>query len=340
MRPPRESEKLYTELKAMIAARKFYPGVQLPPEPELARKFKAARNTLRRAMSVLKAEGVVERRPGKGTFVVSDGEAPRINFLVPDAGYVDDWVRCGSLGRELLSGAKLAASTFGCRLVPLPVPQTESGVVTDYGALKDFGPDDMVLLPSVWFTSVFEFLHGRGCRAAFVHRQTFHVKRYASCMTGWNILEMDRIGGMEKAVRGLYEAGCRKVALVHPYLDEESPPVVEGYRRAIAGRQEECFVNQRPGDLSGLAEFCRKTRFDGLVISGVCFPLWAAGNIGDVLGIPPGVKVLVWEADDMLRLDGIWGKAAFSTIQMGYDAVRMLVFGHASAKKYEPVFFR
>ncbi len=41
----------------------------LPSEPELARRFHVSRTTIRRALSRLAAEGIIERRRGSGTFV-------------------------------------------------------------------------------------------------------------------------------------------------------------------------------------------------------------------------------------------------------------------------------
>ena len=339
MRPPRESEKLYDELKTMIATRRLPPGVQLPSEPELAAKFKTARNTLRRAMRILEEEGVLERHPGKGTFVVSDGEAPRINFPIPYPGFGMDWKRSGAQVRELLRGANLAAADMNCRLVTVPVSRKSESAEFDAEALKNVHPCDMVLLASVWFSPVFEELSRRGCKVAFVHRQSFHVKKYASFMRGWTLLEMNRIDGMRRAVSMLRAAGCGRIALVHPFLDEEEPPVVTGYRRGIAGRQEEYILNQPAESVPQLGDFYRRSRFDGLVVSGVCFPLWVQGNVNAVLDIPPEVKVILWEADDLLCLEGAFGKMAFPAIQIGYDAVRMLVSGQAAGKKYEAAWF-
>ena len=46
----------------------------MPSEKDLHDEFGLARETVRRAMAVLRAEGVIDVRPGHGTFVV---EPPR-----------------------------------------------------------------------------------------------------------------------------------------------------------------------------------------------------------------------------------------------------------------------
>ena len=45
------------------------PGERLPPERELAGKLGVSRGELRKALSALESEGVVERHVGRGTFL-------------------------------------------------------------------------------------------------------------------------------------------------------------------------------------------------------------------------------------------------------------------------------
>ncbi len=70
--PYSPSEPLYARLKIalrqMIAAG-MKPGDQLPTEIQLCETYGVSRITVREAMQVLEAEGVLVRRQGKGTFV-------------------------------------------------------------------------------------------------------------------------------------------------------------------------------------------------------------------------------------------------------------------------------
>lgn len=72
---PRET--LVTQIaKSMlesIRGGKLLVGVRLPSEPKLAEMFQVSRNTLREAIRLLIAQGVLESRKGIGTFVQSVG---------------------------------------------------------------------------------------------------------------------------------------------------------------------------------------------------------------------------------------------------------------------------
>ena len=67
------SSPLYHQLKQRIAAdieRGTYPtGSRIPPEHELEQLYQVSRVTVRRALAELTAEGLLERKQGKGTFV-------------------------------------------------------------------------------------------------------------------------------------------------------------------------------------------------------------------------------------------------------------------------------
>jgi len=52
-----------------------YPGGRLPAEPELAAGLGVSRTTIRAVLQSLEEDGLVSRRPGRGTYV--DAEALR-----------------------------------------------------------------------------------------------------------------------------------------------------------------------------------------------------------------------------------------------------------------------
>ncbi|TQV63902.1 MAG: phosphonate metabolism transcriptional regulator PhnF [Halothiobacillaceae bacterium] len=62
--------QIASALEAEIKAR-YRPGDRLPAEPELTERFGVNRHTLRHAVDVLVEAGLLERRHGRGTFVLS-----------------------------------------------------------------------------------------------------------------------------------------------------------------------------------------------------------------------------------------------------------------------------
>ncbi|GAB3958039.1 hypothetical protein GCM10029978_002000 [Actinoallomurus acanthiterrae] len=59
-------------LRGRIARGEFVAGALLPSEAALCKEFAVVRNTVRRALSVLEDEGLIETLPGKGRAVRGD----------------------------------------------------------------------------------------------------------------------------------------------------------------------------------------------------------------------------------------------------------------------------
>jgi GntR family transcriptional regulator len=62
-------QRIADDLRSQIQAGVFKPGEKLPPEGDLQERFDASRNTIRDAIKQLVSLGLVQTRPGQGTFV-------------------------------------------------------------------------------------------------------------------------------------------------------------------------------------------------------------------------------------------------------------------------------
>src|SRR4030095_13840330 len=67
--PPRIYEEIVRQVKQMIAEGRLKSGDRLPPERDLAEKFVVSRTSVREALRALESLGLIEIRPGEGTFV-------------------------------------------------------------------------------------------------------------------------------------------------------------------------------------------------------------------------------------------------------------------------------
>jgi DNA-binding LacI/PurR family transcriptional regulator len=120
-------------------------GARLPTEPQLAAEHAVGVNTVRRAVGLLVAEGIVERRQGSGTYVAhrpSSRVAGRrlVGVLVPSTSYYYPRVIEG-IERTLTSagiGFILASSDYR--------PDRERSQLR---SLLDSGPAGLVLVPNL-----------------------------------------------------------------------------------------------------------------------------------------------------------------------------------------------
>src|SRR3954454_25370680 len=73
-RPLQRYEQVAERLGADIRSGLLAPGERLPAERELAKRFEGSRASVREALAALQLQGVVETRPGAGTFVAADAQ--------------------------------------------------------------------------------------------------------------------------------------------------------------------------------------------------------------------------------------------------------------------------
>jgi GntR family transcriptional regulator len=145
------------------------PGSPAPSERELVHRFGVARMTVRQAMDALVVEGLLERIPGRGTFVA---RPRRVASKV--TGYTEEMVRRGMLGEsQTLLARREQAGPGVARALSL----TEGDAVIHWRRLRRADGSPMcledaylneVLLPgflqSGMPTSLYEALGERGLR--------------------------------------------------------------------------------------------------------------------------------------------------------------------------------
>jgi GntR family transcriptional repressor for pyruvate dehydrogenase complex len=82
---PIKSKKIYEEImeqiESLIVQGGFNPGDKLPSEREMAERLGVSRGSVREALTALAAIGILDIRPGEGTFVASTSDQDTIEAL-------------------------------------------------------------------------------------------------------------------------------------------------------------------------------------------------------------------------------------------------------------------
>src|SRR5256885_7599425 len=69
VRRSRIYEHIVDQIHALIREGRWAPGDQIPPERELAERFKVSRTSVREALRALEMQGIIDSRQGGGTFI-------------------------------------------------------------------------------------------------------------------------------------------------------------------------------------------------------------------------------------------------------------------------------
>jgi len=93
---PQRAARIATQLMELIELQKLMPGDKLPPERQLADLLEVSRPSLREALHILQAQGLVQIKHGQGTFiqepvvaqelrasVMTKTHGLKMNFLMP-----------------------------------------------------------------------------------------------------------------------------------------------------------------------------------------------------------------------------------------------------------------
>lgn len=190
--PRPEFQQVAAILRAQIVTRVMEPGEQLPSTPELMQHFGVARATIQKATDLLKAEGLIVGRQGKGVFVRqrterSVGLRPHVEQTFVSGDVVIDFA---GFSAETLFGViqepldKLRSGTLGAETVTIRILVPDLSLPIGLPSLAPDGDDS----PGV-----------RGRMERIVQRSTQSIADTVS----------------ELAALGLIKSGSAEVRTVH-----------------------------------------------------------------------------------------------------------------------------
>lgn len=122
----REGDRyLYLQISEVIRSRiiaEHSPGDVIISEAGIQREFNVARTTARKAIRVLRNQGLVHTRQGQGTFVSTPGEIRPASRSIPLYRYIAGEIRERIKGGELVAGQQIPS---------------EIALVRTYGAARE-----------------------------------------------------------------------------------------------------------------------------------------------------------------------------------------------------------
>ncbi|MFD6421476.1 GntR family transcriptional regulator [Streptomyces sp. NPDC060198] len=130
---PFRHREIADDLRQQITTGRIGPGERLAPEPALAARYAVSTGTLRRALSVLQGEGLIDKFHGRGNFV----RRPLRRFMyVGGWGTFDPWTAADASPRVTVRTATVPAQGLLAGLLDVPngTPLAEIVCVSHEGA--------------------------------------------------------------------------------------------------------------------------------------------------------------------------------------------------------------
>lgn len=97
-------EQLRTVIRQEIVSGAYAAGERMPSETELENRFGVSRITVRRAIEDLEKDGLLERKQGRGTFVIYNKVKSNMDSIM---GFTDSMVRMGRTPRRTILSKKV-----------------------------------------------------------------------------------------------------------------------------------------------------------------------------------------------------------------------------------------
>lgn len=224
---PTSPQPLYLQLteylRHQINNGVWQPNDRLPPEVELAAQFDISRGTVRQAMDLLVNQGLLQRIPGKGTFVTNVSVRSRsqlIGIVVP---YLRD-----SLITEVLRGAESVLRRNGYNLIFCHSEGNLQLELAQIAQLQREGVGGLILFP---VATVDESVLLR--QILRPQLPLVIIDRRLPYLAASHVVA-DNVGGAYRAVQHLLALGHRRIACISlPERPTSIEERIRGYEQAL-----------------------------------------------------------------------------------------------------------
>ena len=234
---------LANQLIRDVRAGKWPLGAKMPTERHLVEITGHSMTTVRRAYDLLVEQGIVERRPGAGTFVTrtsswhSSKLKMRVGTLVPDVHQYFGAVLQGMERRLSAARAEMVLATYDYS------PEKEWDAIQ---RLLDSGVDGLLLTPSPMedpsTSPMLNLVTQLGVPTVVTERD---VEFYGDGAHFSSVLS-DHAGGAADAVNHLVALGHTHIGLAYRNQRMTAPMVVRGFRGAASNAHVSTFEFELP----------------------------------------------------------------------------------------------
>ncbi|HCE43439.1 MAG TPA: hypothetical protein DET40_07810 [Lentisphaeria bacterium] len=229
----KKSEDIAGEIRKLINTEKYGDGTRLPPERELAKKLGTTQLTINKAISMLQAEGLVDKRHGSGNYALRKSKFKTVSFLVEEIGSSPN-----PIWYAAYEAFHMLATSRGITVRLCIIPQDCVNITKNH-----FEPSDLLVAALS--------LNPERVESILSHRiPVIWLEEYAGDLRGPSI-HFDNYEAGRMAAEFMILKGCRKFLYVtfsmakaaSKYGDYTSDRRFEGFRRGIVDLGKgECSV--------------------------------------------------------------------------------------------------
>lgn len=214
-------QKVYDDVSQKVRNGIYKQGDKLPSDSELSSIYKVSIITVKRALNLLRDEGIVQRVSGVGTFIrrsISEDGTPQEAEPVQNLkiiGLVIEHVS-SSFGLDLLYAMDMEASRRGYKLITRFSFYDRDKETEEVNFLMGLRPAGLVVMPC----------HGMYYNPCILKLilDGFPVVVVDKKLDGISVpsVRTDNVKAVRELVREAYEAGCRKIGFATPRVEGTS----------------------------------------------------------------------------------------------------------------------
>ncbi|AUS95925.1 GntR family transcriptional regulator [Clostridium thermosuccinogenes] len=215
-------KSIYNDLEKKILSGQYKVGDRIPSEKELSEEYKVSRITSKKALEMLAEKGLIDRAPGRGSFVKSNSTDETDNECLKDPKNEEDKVArppmigvilpdfAESYGTSLLSGIEKEASEKNCFIVlkrSYGRQDIEENVID---SLLELGVDGIIIMP----------VHGELYNREILRLTLdgFPIVSVDRCLSGIPVpfVGTDNISASAKITDYVLKLGHKNIAILSP----------------------------------------------------------------------------------------------------------------------------